>query len=111
MDCRGDGRAVAGDGLEEGEVHCQFSEERFDVALLGGPHVFDPVMAGFGDDGDDVFYLFFQAIGGAGGEFEDSILAAGRDVFHIDGADQPVGHGGAFADDADPAEGRGFIGG
>ncbi len=64
-------RAVAGGGLEEGEVSGELGKEHGDVSLLRGPHVFDPVVAGFRDDGDDVLDLFFEAVGGAGGEFED----------------------------------------
>lgn len=92
-----------GVGGYEGEVGFEGGEKFADGAFLGGPHVLDPVVGGFGNDGDDVFDLLLETVSGAGGEFEQGAVGADGYILHRDGAEEPAGHDGVGALDPDPA--------
>ena len=103
--------AEAGEcGLEEGVFSVHAGEEGGDGCLAGRAGVVAPVVCGFGDDGDYVFDLFLQAVGGASGEEEDCAFAAGGDIFHGDGAGEPAGHGLRGTVYADPSGDAGGFG-
>lgn len=68
-----------------------------------GFDVIEQVVAGLGDRDDDVLDFFFNAEVWAGGDKEDFACVPGDDVFGDDGANEPGGHVGVVAADADPA--------
>ena len=99
------------DGLEERGFLLDLSEEIADFGALIAIDVAEPVVGGFGDDGDDVFDFFFEAEVRSGGEFKVEIVAADGDVFYGDGAKQPFSGGTIYAFDANPAGSSGRFSG